>query len=160
MNKSEVFHYTPPSAEYPIPEFIISLEVLRKEILAIMVSSLDDPSIKLGYVAIDPGIIEAINREERDEPYIEKLMGDEKRLDRVCFLLHFPHDDSHLLADGNHRVLARHRKGLTTFKAALIADDVWRRAVVMAVPANSDQLGWVLETATMQGAEVEAHGEV
>lgn len=57
------------------------------------------------------------------------------RLKEPCVLLAWP-DGTHVVADGNHRVVARHLLGLPTFPAWMVEERVWRRFTIEGVPSN------------------------
>jgi hypothetical protein len=69
---------------------------------------------------VEPGHLPRLTRERLQEP---------------CVLVAWP-DGSHVVADGNHRVVARHLLGFETFPAWMVEERVWRRFTIEGVPSN------------------------
>lgn len=58
-----------------------------------------------------------------------------ERINEPCVLLDWG-DGTHVVADGNHRVVARYMMQLPTLPAWLLPEKVWRRFVIEGVPST------------------------
>lgn len=66
---------------------------------------------------------------------VPHLTNSLERLEEPCVFLDYG-DGTHIVADGNHRVVARHLLGFKTVPAWLVPKKVWQRFLVDGVPSN------------------------
>jgi hypothetical protein len=98
-----------------------------------LVAYLKSSGAQVCAVDLDEALVAHVARKHGIEPgHLTKTLD---RVEEPCVFLDYG-DGTHIVADGNHRVVARHLLGMKTVPAWLVPKKVWQRFLIEGVPSN------------------------